>query len=567
MKIFPNGTLYIIKDCPCDPDYEHTLYFESKEAQHAYFLALHKYIDHAVSYQRTKSGKIRIQHCADDLYDCNYIAFRNNMPTGIDNPNKTFSSKWFYAFLDDVEYVSPTVCDISYTIDVLQTWLFDFTLQECFVEREHSATDEVGDNLIPENLDVGEMLMYEGMRSMLDLTEVKPMIIVAKGTTSAGGSFDPGFYGSTFSTCSYEAFPATQEGCQQIVDWLSQVGLWNNPQAVINIFMSLDNLAIVKTDSPSFAHGIAELPNANPLRRLDNEKVKNNKLMTYPYTFLRVSNLSGQVHDYKYELFPNRSNGIKFDTYYSYSDKLSITFVPRAYKTYLEYDVVNMPDESITYSAFPSCSYAVTDFVRRIALGGISAVLAALSAGGSAGAVVGSALASGTGAFLTGSPSIVNLNDYGAEPPQDQRAGKRLDRSKELPVYLPKKQAGVFASMAGSIRPFTVNVAPNAGNDLFNGGLWGARWAQMVPTREFITKIDDYFSRFGYKTNAIKIPNIAVRKIWTYTQTVGCKINGSIPCQDEKLICSIFDKGVTFWRDASNVGNFSGDNSPLITEG
>lgn len=556
MKVFPDTTLKILTGCPCDPDYEHTLYFANETAQRNYFSSIAKYTVNDMSYQRAKRGRIRVQYKVENLYDCNYIMFQNT----------AFGDKWFYAFIDDVTYVNNITSEISYTIDVMQTWLFDMQLQQCFVEREHSVTDVAGDNRIAENLDIGDMVMFDNLRSVMNLAEVRPLIVVVKGTTAVGGAYDPGFYGNTFSTCVYQSFEANEQGAKEIADWLSSVGFWDNPQAVVSIFMTLSNLGINKSATPFNATREETVLDANPLRRADGSLVKNQKLNTFPYTFLRLTNMSGQTHDYMYELFADRENGIKFESYYSYSDKLSVTFAPKAYKSLLNTEVGVVPDESITYSAFPVCSYAVTDFARRIALGGISAVLSALTVGAGAGAgtLLASAALGGASAALSGSPSVTTFEAKKSQTVAERYAETGVLSNEDTSTpSLTKNQANVLASMAGGARPLTLSVSAGSGTDFFNGGLVGVRYAQMCPTKEYITKIDDYFSRYGYKTNAIKVPNISSRPHWNYTQTVGCKIGGSIPCQDEKLICAIFDHGVTFWKNPGEVGNYSLDNSPV----
>ncbi len=37
--------------------------------------------------------------------------------------------------------------------------VFQLSLKECFIDREHSATDEVGENIVPENLEKGEYIV------------------------------------------------------------------------------------------------------------------------------------------------------------------------------------------------------------------------------------------------------------------------------------------------------------------------------------------------------------------------------------------------------------------------
>lgn len=82
--------------------------------------------------------------------------------------------------------------------------------------------------------------------------------------------------------------------------------------------------------------------------------------------------------------------------------------------------------------------------------------------------------------------------------------------------------------------------------------------AQMAKT------IDDYFNMYGYATHKVKIPNTNVRPHWTFTKTIGCKIVGSLPSDDQRKICEIFDNGVTFWRNPSEVGQYYLDNRPGV---
>ena len=138
MYIEPNTVIRILHNCPLDKTYDHTIYFSSENAQISYFQGLTKYTFTEQTYQRVQRGKARVQRKAEDLYDCNYMMFQNS----------SFGNKWFYAFITSVEYVNNITSEISFEIDVMQTWFFDYTLEDCFVEREHSVTDNIGDNLV-----------------------------------------------------------------------------------------------------------------------------------------------------------------------------------------------------------------------------------------------------------------------------------------------------------------------------------------------------------------------------------------------------------------------------------
>ena len=146
MLIQPNTNIIILKDCPLDKSYEHTIYFTSLDNQVDYFKSLRKHNLTKQSYQRYEKGVLHVQKTAESLYDCNYLMFQN----------ESFGTKWFYAFITSVEYVNNASARITYEIDVMQTWFFDYDLCECFVEREHSATDTLFGNLVKENLDLGD---------------------------------------------------------------------------------------------------------------------------------------------------------------------------------------------------------------------------------------------------------------------------------------------------------------------------------------------------------------------------------------------------------------------------
>ena len=80
--------------------------------------------------------------------------------------------------------------------------------------------------------------------------------------------------------------------------------------------------------------------------------------------------------------------------------------------------------------------------------------------------------------------------------------------------------------------------------------------------REFAEIIDGYFNMFGYATNRVKQPNRNSRPHWNYVKTKGCVLHGGVPADDMAHICAIYDRGITFWKHGSEVGNYSLDNKP-----
>lgn len=142
----PNTIIEVMENIPITPSYNDTLYFASYSDQNTYFTSNVKYTFSNQMYQRVNKNTCRVEKNAENLYGCNYMRFKNY----------AYGNKWFYAFITQVEYINDNVSEITYEIDELQTWFFDMVLGECYVEREHSTSDNVGEHLLPEPVDIGD---------------------------------------------------------------------------------------------------------------------------------------------------------------------------------------------------------------------------------------------------------------------------------------------------------------------------------------------------------------------------------------------------------------------------
>ena len=109
------------------------------------------------------------------------------------------------------------------------------------------------------------------------------------------------------------------------------------------------------------------------------------------------------------------------------------------------------------------------------------------------------------------------------------------------------------------------NTGGNTPDYLTSNRLKGFWFFHRTIRYEYAKIIDDYFSRFGYACHQIKVPNIHSRTKWTYTKTVGCQIHGNLPADAIASIQTIFDRGITFWADPSNFGNYSLSNDIIVT--
>jgi hypothetical protein len=151
--INPSTNIVLIKNCILQKsvnDETDTLFFESKTDQDTYFDSLgNKKIYAPATYQNIKQGTLRIGAKMSEIYGCNYMYFDN----GADYENKRY-----YCFVDEIKYINSNCTEVYYSIDYIQTFMFDFTEKTCYVERMTTSDDIIGNYTLEENLDLGTEL-------------------------------------------------------------------------------------------------------------------------------------------------------------------------------------------------------------------------------------------------------------------------------------------------------------------------------------------------------------------------------------------------------------------------
>ena len=146
MAVTPNTILYLLK-CPIELDNLNQLTFTNEEAQRTYFLSLPRIEIDNISYQR-KDDIVRFPANIDSILEYNYVMYQNS----------NYSNKWFYAFIESMEYSSDGCTLIKIKTDVYQTWQFNLDIKRSFVVREHTNNDTIGSNIVPEGIETRKLL-------------------------------------------------------------------------------------------------------------------------------------------------------------------------------------------------------------------------------------------------------------------------------------------------------------------------------------------------------------------------------------------------------------------------
>ena len=340
MYIQPSTEIHILQNIPLNKSYEHTVFYKDAETQATEFLKFEKYMLTDYSYQRANLGTLRVELKYENLYNCNYLMFKNN----------AFEDKWFYAFITGVSYVSNEVSEIYYEIDVMQTWCYDYSFLKTFIDRQHSATDGLYENTQPEGLELGNVYDFIARVGLYPLNGVDDNFLIL-ATTSPDG-----------------AHPRPRVTNGALFSLYTIIG--NESEAISNLKTYIDNglesnIIAIYTCPPS-----SKLTIDKTFKRkqtIGEYQPRNYKLFTYPYSFICAYNDLGQEMELHYENFRDVTGKPPVDFDYSYSFRALTTQLPQPQsnlivKNYLQYgttrDTYDIYYHTLCYNVFPTGAFS-----------------------------------------------------------------------------------------------------------------------------------------------------------------------------------------------------------------
>ena len=550
--IAPQTDVYLLK-VPLEIDNTNQLTFANSTAQFNYFNSLPKITFDNFTYQR-KDEVIRIPATIDEIIHFNYVMYRN----------EAYSTKWFYAYIDKMEYINDSCTAVSITTDVWQTWQFDLNYKRTFVEREHVNDDTVGLHTVPENLELGEYEIVDLRNSPLyerpageTFDAWIPCFCVTKlpaDTTNltADGRVarDNGYIGGVFSSLKFFVTRTLAAASYVIKAYEDAQDVTSD--AIVNIFMVPRCCAdIIGVGTISTLNGYDLHPLYNyyvsdtytlqqPSKLAENYTPVNKKLLTWPYSYFYVTNKNGEQVEYHYEDFPlqtvsgNTARTMSYVKSIVPSCGLSAKLYFINYKDYAEtadYGT-KMYNYGINYAKVPVCAWTTDYYTNWLTQNGVNVAVNATTGILSSAIGLGTSLVSGNGAGAVG--STLGLA---------QTIGNTIGEIHKAQTTPPQAHGDI------STGDFNFCFTRNA-----------ISFYEMSIRPEYARIIDNYFSAYGYKVNSVKIPNITGRRNWNFVKTVGCYIEADIPQEDLQAIKNMFDNGVTFWHNASTFADYSQNN-------
>ena len=543
-----NSEIILCQGIKVDRDYVNVLsYSESDMVALCRSLALQSATDY--SFIRNQTA-LAVNFSYDNCIKANYIAFQN----------KDYSNKWFFAWIDDVRYISDSSVEISFTVDSWSTWWDYWIATPSYVLREHVNDDTIGANTVPENFDIGEPICeFEDTFQLLNYYYIA--VISSWIPKSGPVSTLDAPTGDQYANVSYLSkiisgkavllFAYSQPSdVADLVHYLWICNVDGHIDDVDDIFIipqsfigpgTLTQHSVDRTymEGVTEKHMTTDFWTVNPneyiysttvtLPRITNFPscpVKNNKCFVYPYNYIYISNNNGNFATYKYEMFNPRTT-MDFEFKGVPTIGCSGMLYPIHYRN-MSKDI----DEAIPMGKFPTFSWASDSYTNWLSQNGLNNASNILGTIGS--------IANRTGD---------EYNSIG------EFAGGMLDIASLI-----AGQIGTF--QAASTMPFITH-GQNSGDVLYATDNNTYTFRCMRCKNEIMEQIDNYFSRFGYAINRVKMPNLTGRANFNYIKLADDVGEGNAPSRYMEDINRACKNGTTIWHSHDNLGNFNVANGIL----
>lgn len=540
--IMPTDTeVLVCRGVPLDNKYNDTIYFTNQGAQQGYFRNKAKYIYNGqFTYQRVQNKvnnysslqslpnpriefSCRVPVNADKIYDCNYLCFCNKYDT----------NKWFYCFIKEINYINPNCCEIIYEIDAIQTFFFDIVVMKSFVEREHTATDEYyqyvcledeiaqGEETLLnfENLSKGYTEDVDGDTYYHCLCANSDAVRDAANAHS-GTIFEGSDLGRKINGLVSVGFP-DRSNCFAFLKELS-----NGEETETGGGKSNECVAIVSVPAP-MANGMWEVEATNSFLKptqLDGYSFHNKMLCSFPFRRFVVVSSSGDNYEFRPQLFVGDGNPMFLLNRHFTGDDLIFSLKPN-------YQRLENKSKQLFLKTGQLGSWSSDAYQNWLAQNKGS--LTAQFIGGTVNTIAGLAMMFGSG----GIGAIAGAQNAGQGVRDLAQAFGRIADAK----HLPDNVHGTFNN-------------PNMEFELREMGFW---FYEFCLDKKTLKRIDEYFTRYGYKVNEIKVPSPFdghKRPKFNFVKTVDVNIVGSVPTPQMNVIKSAFDNGITFWHNPNEVG-------------
>lgn len=587
MIVAPETEIYLLKT-PLQVDELQQLDFANATAQLNYFRSLPQLALNNATFQRENSTMF-VNFNIERIRNYNYVLYRNNQ----------YSDKWFYAFITGLTYESNSVTGVQIKTDVFQTYMFEYELKQSYVLRETVDDDTYGKHLVSESFDLGEYVLKE--TEMISLannnsssTTSSPLIVI-QCSERIGQCYNnrqwETIYDDMYITsglpqgCWYYLFRNNDAGISQtriFKQYLDSIGKGN---AILNMFIIPQGVVYIKSAVLRFFNGEGQLTNdgvgcyivddntwgsklvtiktiSRPTNfgKLNNTFTpRNNKTLTYPYTYMLATNNAGGAIDFHYENF---TGSPEFYVYGTLSAGTSYLLMPLNSKM-SDIPQNGMSTEVLQGATLPTLSWDSDYYLNWLAQNKGSREIEQNYLGSK---MFLDAVQSFASPFISMGLGVDEKHPFNTPMATTMGGTNALFNIANDWVNITNATARwEEQNKVANAVPNTVKGNLGAGDIAFSFANTdvGFKFYKYEVKIEIARKVDKYFDMFGYRVNEIKTPNTKTRKYWNYIETEKVNLEGNIPQEALQELKAIYNAGITIWHDPSNFLNYDLVNSIL----
>lgn len=472
------------------------------------------------------TGKsIRVEAEYNTCIECNYITWNNGeSQSGV--PGRTF-----YAWVTAVNYVNAITVEFQYEIDWIQTYLFNFTIGQCMVEREHVNDDIQGKYVLDEKLETGEYIV-----DRQEYMDFQPAIVInyLRETFKAVIADNMYIPGDTYVA------PLSQPS--KISTLNNMLEAYNNtPERITSLFMGvadMDRPTPGDLNSTLFSQQMTEIqePTFDDNDGAAAYVPQNKRMLCYPYKFMAADNYNGSVNQYRWEDFNSPGTAV-FIIEGSALPKPSMQFFPIDYRRTQSTSTARntYEQEGLWYDNFPFVNYATDSFKAWISQYGTS--FAVETGARVVGQVVGMAGSLGVGNYAGAIAGVAGLAETVTNANTEYNEHK---------IHSMQSHGSVSSSGLAYAR-----------------GEVGFRVTQYSIRKSMAQRIDRYFTRYGYRVEMVKVPNITGRQVLNYVKCSEVEVAGNIAVDAKLQMEQALLQGVTFWHTNNMTGEIT--TNPIVS--
>ena len=195
-------------------------------------------------------------------------------------------------------------------------------------------------------------------------------------------------------------------------------------------------------------------------------------------------------------------------------------------------------DESIPLAKFPVCGWTADSFTNWLTQNAINITSRIVE--------IGSGIALGF-----------------SVPEIDENTGKEIDvvgSQAKIGAGLVSKVGDLIGQFRqAALMPNIEGGGKNNGDVNYSGGNNSFMFYRMRCKLENLKIIDDYFTKFGYKINRVKVPNLTTSRFNHFYVKIGQGekvITGNVPKEGTREIENQLYNGLTVWKSIANIGNY-----------